>query len=82
MTHIDTLRYTQTNTNNGYRQPKPHFVLTITPGLPLHEEGDQEDFGCLPFFSVISIALCFGAGHIVPTAGLLTVGPAQLPPQC
>lgn len=49
-THIHALRHTQTNTNNGHRQPKPHFVLTITPGLPLHGEGDQDDFGCLPFF--------------------------------
>lgn len=46
------------------------------------ERGIRTTLAVSHFFSVISIALCFGAGHIVPPVGLPTLGPAQLPPQC
>lgn len=69
-----TQAHTQTNTNNGYRQSKPHFVLTITAGLPLHGEGDQDDFGCLPFFFSYFNSPLFWSGTYSAAGGATDAG--------
>ena len=70
---MHTHRDTHTNTKNGYRQSKPHFVLTITPGLPLHGKGDQKDFSCLPFF-LLFISPLFWSGTNSAASGANNAG--------
>lgn len=64
---------TTTHKQSGYRQSKPHFVLTITRGLPFMERGIRKTLAVAHFF-FYSLALFFGVGQIVPPVGLIMLG--------
>lgn len=50
------------------------------------ERGIRTTLAVSHFFSVLSIALCFGAGHVVPAGGATDAGSraaaATMLPQC
>lgn len=64
---------TTTHKQSGYRQSKPHFVLTITRGLPFMERGIRKTLAVAHFF-FYSLALFFGVGQIVLPVGLIMLG--------
>lgn len=64
---------THTHIHNRHSQSKPHFVLTITPGLPFMERGIRKTLTVSRFF-LYSLGLFFGVGQIVPPVGLIMLG--------
>lgn len=77
-THRPSQNHTHIDKHKQWLQTvKATFCADDHPWITRSWKGGSERLWLSPIFSFISIALCFGVGHIVPPVGLPMLGPCS-----